>query len=117
MAEALAALKAGYEKAIADGNGAWPDAAALARALSGLRFHGFTGEITIRPEDHQGLQDQLLGTTKTSSAYPFDILDNMLLFPGALVTPPAGQISLQWLKTITPALMNDPSIRHYSAAP
>ncbi|MBV9654040.1 MAG: ABC transporter substrate-binding protein, partial [Acetobacteraceae bacterium] len=101
MAEALAALKAGYEKAIADNNGAWPDSGALANALSGLKFRAFTGEITIRPEDHQGLQDQLLGTTATSSAYPFDTLDKMMLFPGATVTTPAGQISVQWLKTIT----------------
>ena len=115
MAQAIAALKAGYEKAISDGGGAWPDSAALATALSGLKFRALTGEVTIRPEDHQGLQDQLLGTTAVSSAYPFDVLDDMLLFPGAMVTPPAGQISLEWLKTIKPELLNDPRIRSYRA--
>ena len=62
MAQALRALQAAYEKALEAGNGEWPDTEALVDALEGLEFRGLSRPVKIR-EDHQGLEDQMLGTT------------------------------------------------------
>ncbi|MDQ1081953.1 ABC transporter substrate-binding protein [Pseudoroseomonas cervicalis] len=104
MAQAVFAMKAGYEKAIAAKGGGWPNDAELAAAFKGLEFPSLTGRIRIR-EDGQGLEDQLIGTTLQTDKYPFPVMTDMVVFPAASVTAPVGQKSLDWLKTLTPAVL------------
>ncbi len=104
MAQAVFAMKAGYEKAIAAKGGGWPNDAELAAAFKGLEFPSLTGTIRIR-EDGQGLEDQLIGTTIQTDKYPFPVMTDMVVFPAASVTAPVGQKSLDWLKTLTPAVL------------
>ncbi|WP_157136187.1 ABC transporter substrate-binding protein [Teichococcus cervicalis] len=104
MAQAVFAMKAAYEKAIAAKGGGWPNDAELAAAFKGLEFPSLTGSIRIR-EDGQGLEDQLIGTTVQTDKYPFPVMTDMVVFPAASVTTPVGQKSLDWLKTLTPAVL------------
>lgn len=101
VSQALSALKGAYEKAMADNGGEWPSDEQVINALEGLTFAGLGREVTIR-EDHQGVEDQLLGTTIRVDGYDFALLDNMMMFDGEPITTPVGQISADWLQTLTP---------------
>jgi len=105
IAQALAALKAAYERAIAAKGGAWPSDAELAEAFRGLEFKSPTSTIRIR-EDGQGLEDQLVGLSSHGEKFPFAVPEKMILFPAPLVSTPVGQKSTDWLKTLTPDFIN-----------
>lgn len=105
MAQAVFAMKAGYEKAIAAKGGAWPTDAELAAAFRGLEFPSLTGSVTIR-EDGQGLENQLIGTSLHTDKYPFAVMNDMVVFDAATITTPVGQKSAEWLKTLKPEILN-----------
>lgn len=104
MAQAIYALKAGYERAIAAKGGGWPNDAELAAAFRGLEFPSPTGRVRIR-EDGQGLEAQLIGTTVHTDRYPFPVMTDMVVFPPEMVTAPVGQNSIAWLKTLKPEMV------------
>lgn len=104
MAQAFSALQAGYARAIAANGGNWPNAAQLAASFKGLEYATLTGRMRIR-EDGQGLEPQLMGTTLHHEAVPHAVMTDMIIFPPELVTTPAGQRSVDWLRTLTPAIM------------
>jgi branched-chain amino acid transport system substrate-binding protein len=104
MAQALNALQAAYEKAIEAGGGEWPDTEAVVDAMEGLEFRGLSRPVKIR-EDHQGLEDQMLATTIHVDDYDFAVLDNMMIFPAEAITGPVGQISEEWVQTLSPAMV------------
>lgn len=104
MAQAFAALQAGYARAIAANGGNWPNAAQLAASFKGLEYETLTGRMRIR-EDGQGLEPQLMGTTLHHDSVPHAVMTDMIVFPPELVTTPAGQRSVDWLKTLTPAIL------------
>lgn len=104
MAQAVAAMKAGIERAVAAKGGEWPTDAELAAAFKGLEFPSPTSTVRIR-EDGQGLENQLIGTSHHSDRYPFAVLTDMVVFPADLVTTPVGQKSADWLKTLTPDIV------------
>lgn len=112
MIQALDGLVAGYDKAIKANKGQWPSTEQLAEAMHGLKFRGLTNEVKIR-EDGQGLEDQLLGTTKKVAAYPFPILDKVEIYPAEMAIAPVGQKSVDWVKTIKPELLKDPRIKTF----
>lgn len=109
MAQAVAALQAGYELAIKRNNGAWPTEEQLADALHHVEFSGLTNKVAIR-EDGQGLEWQMWGVTKAVPEYNFKVLDKITLYPPELVTAPVGQNSLQWVTTLKPDMLKDPRI-------
>lgn len=114
MAQAFAGLQAGYDKAIKANGGKWPSREQLIDAMEGLTFKAWGQPVTIRPEDHQGLESQLVGVTKTDPAYGFKVLDNMMLFePKGIMNPP-GTKSVDWLKTLGPDFvkMTVPTFKH-----
>jgi branched-chain amino acid transport system substrate-binding protein len=101
MAQAVWALKAAVEKAVAAKSGGWPSDAELAAAFRGLTFPTPTSTITLR-EDGQGLEDQIVGLSSFNDRFPFAVPKDMMLFPGAQVSAPVGQKSTDWLKTLKP---------------
>ena len=105
MAAALSALKAAYEKAIEANGGGWPATDDLIAAMEGLEFRGLTRPVRIR-EDHQGLEDQLIGVTARSEEYPFAVIDEIVVFPSDMLYTPVGQISVEWLATLTPDILD-----------
>ena len=104
MAQAFAALEAVYAKAIA-AEGKWPNKEQVAKAMIGLKFQAFGRPVEIRA-DGQGIEDQLIGTTRSNSAYPFKVMDKMTIFPASKMMPPVGQKSDAWIKTLTPEILN-----------
>lgn len=104
MAQAVWALKAAIEKAVAAKNGGWPSDAELAAAFRGLTFPTPTSTITLR-EDGQGLEDQIVGVSSFNDRFPFAVPKDMMLYPGATVSAPVGQKSTDWLKTLQPSMI------------
>jgi branched-chain amino acid transport system substrate-binding protein len=102
MQQAFAALKGAYEKAIAANGGKWPNREQVIDAAEDLPFKGWGREIVMRKGDHQGVESQLVGITKTAPGYDFKVLDNMMIFDGAKITTPVGMKSVDWLKTLGP---------------
>ena len=77
--------------------------ASTVRSPAGIEFAtGFGRPVTLRPEDNQGLEAQLVGVTKTVAGYDFKLLDNMMIFDPKVITNPAGVRSVEWLKTLKP---------------
>ena len=112
MAQALTGLKTGYETAMKANDGKWPSVEQVAEAMRKMEFKAFGGTVRMR-EDGQGLEDQMLGVTKKGDAYPFMIMDKMMLVPGALVTAPVGTKSVQWVKTIKPEILQDAQLKTF----
>jgi branched-chain amino acid transport system substrate-binding protein len=94
--QAIAALKAAYEKAISDNGVDWPSEDQLLAALEGLTFQGLGRPITLR-EDNQGIEDQLMGTSVQTGNYPFATMQNIMIFDGDELTTPVGQNSIEWV--------------------
>lgn len=105
MAQSFAALQAAYQKASTGNGGKFPNKEQLVDAMKDLRFQAFGRPITIR-SDGQGVEDQLIGVTRRVDGYPFPVIDNMMIFPGAKIMPPAGQKSEEWIATLKPELIN-----------
>lgn len=101
IAQALWALKAATEKAVAAKNGGWPSDLELAAAFRGLTFPTPTSTITLR-EDGQGLEDQIVGLSSFNDRFPFAVPKEMMLYAGAEVSAPVGKISTDWVKTLKP---------------
>jgi branched-chain amino acid transport system substrate-binding protein len=112
MVQGLDGLVAGYDKAIKDNKGQWPSTEQVAEAMRNIEFRGLTNTVKMR-EDGQGLEDQILGITKKVPEYPFPILDQVTVFPAALITTPVGKKSPEWVKTINAGILKDPSIKTY----
>ena len=112
MAQALVGLKTGYEAAIKANGGKWPGPDQVAEAMRKMTFKAYGRDIKMR-DDGQGLEDQLLGITKRLPQYPFAVMDKMMLVPADMVTAPAGQMSLEWIKTINPAILKSDRLKSY----
>lgn len=112
MAQALSALEAAYERAIARNDGAWPNQEQLAAAFEGLQFQGYGRPLTIR-EDNQGVEAQLLGTTTSSDDHDFAVLENIMIFDGAALTTPVGETSIDWVGTLTPEFVDEAPVDVY----
>ena len=112
---AVAAIQAvvdGYNAAIKQNGGNWPTTEQVADAMHKLTFRGLTRPVTMR-EDGQGLEDQMLGVTKMTPAYPFPIIDGLTIYPAALVQNPVGTKSPDWVKTLKIDMLKDPRIKAY----
>lgn len=104
MVQALTAMKLAYEKAIAANQGKWPDTEQVVDAMRTLTYRGLSRPISMR-EDGQALQGQLYGVTAQSPDYPFPIVQQLRFYPAEHLTPPVGEKSVDWVKTLTPALL------------
>ena len=71
--------------------------------------------MTLRAEDNQGIEAQLVGTTKRADGYDFMVLDDMMIFDSAKITTPAGQqildrIADKWSLLVI-ALLDEKTLR------
>ncbi len=104
MAQAFSALQAAYDKASKAAGGKWPNREQVVDAMQGLTFQGWGHPVTLR-EDNQGIEAQLVGTTKRAEGYDFMVLDDMMIFDSSKIVNPPGQKTGDWLKTLTPDLI------------
>ena len=109
---AVQAVADAYNAALKAHGGAWPSTEQVADAMHGLKFRGLTRPVQMR-EDGQGLEDQMLGVTKTTPAYPFPVIQGLTVYPGAMVQNPVGTKSPEWVKTLKPELLKDPRIKTF----
>lgn len=111
-AAALYAIVDAYNAALKTANGGWPAPEQVADAMRSLKFRGLTRPVTMR-EDGQGLEDQMLGVTKMTSAYPFPVIEGLTIYPADLVQNPVGTKSPEWVKTIKPEILKDARIKKF----
>ncbi len=110
MVQALEAITLAYEKSLKAHAGAWPTTEQLAATLRTLEYRGLSRPIRIR-EDGQAMQGQLYGVTLEHSAYPFPQVGELMFYPAELVSPPVGEISAKWVKTLKPDLLQSKLIQ------
>lgn len=111
-AAAVYAIADAYNAALKTSGGKWPTTEQVADAMRSLKFRGLTRPVTMR-EDGQGLEDQMLGVTKMTPAYPFPVIDHLTIYPGALVQNPVGTKSPEWVKTLKPEMLKDSRIKTF----
>lgn len=110
MIQALKAVTGAYKKAIAQNGGKWPTTDQIAATLRTLEYRGLSRPIRMR-EDGQALQGQLLGVTRKDKSQPFPIAGDLTFYPAELVAAPVGQQSVDWVKTLKPAMLQDKRIQ------
>jgi branched-chain amino acid transport system substrate-binding protein len=108
MAQAFAALQAAYDKAAEANGGSWPSRDQVIDAMDGLEFRGHGRPITIR-EDNQGVEDQLIGVSRTAEGYDFPIIDEIMIFDAEDIMPPVGQMSLDWIDSLDASFLETPA--------
>jgi branched-chain amino acid transport system substrate-binding protein len=97
MAQAILALKAGYEKAQGSG-GAAPSPDAVVGALEKLEFETPSGTIRMAlGKGHQAIEETAYGVVKNEGGKV--TLTNVKRFPADKVNPPEGQKSADWIKS------------------
>ncbi|MNX83971.1 hypothetical protein D3C86_1157500 [compost metagenome] len=112
MVQGIQGLKAGYEKAIKDNNGAWPTPEQVAAAMHDVSFKGYGREVKMHRADGQALEAQLFGVTKKSDKYPFKVLSDITIVPAELVTPGVTDTSMAWIeKSLTPDVLKSDQIK------
>ena len=109
---AVQAVADAYNAAIKSNSGNWPSTEQVADAMRTLKFRGLTRPVSMR-EDGQGLEDQMLGLTKNTAAYPFAVLEGLTIYPGDMVQNPVGTKSPEWVKTLKTDLLKDPRIKAF----
>ena len=111
-AAAVQAVADAYNAAMKANAGNWPSTEQVADSMRKLKFRGQTRPVTMR-EDGQGLEDQMLGVSKMTPAYPFPVLEGLTIYPGEMVQNPVGTKSPEWVKTLTPNLLKDSRIKSF----
>lgn len=111
-AQALQALVAAYDKAIATNSVEWPSEDQLLAAFDGLEFQAYGRPITLR-EDNQGIEAQLMGTSVQGGDYPFATLENMMIFDGTQLLAPVGQTSTDWIKGLDASFIDKVEVATY----
>ncbi len=93
MAQALLGVKAAADKAGS------ADQDAVIGALRGLEWEGPSGKVTMAlANGHQAIQDTAYGTYKYDKDAGKAVLVDVVRFPAECVNPPAGKISIDWIK-------------------
>jgi branched-chain amino acid transport system substrate-binding protein len=72
--------------------GGWPDDDAIIGQLEGMGYSGPAGYVYIRPDNHQGYKDAVIGFSKNVPEYQFPILDpdRIITIPIRNITAPPG---------------------------
>ncbi len=96
---ALAGLKAAYEKAIDQAGGRWPKTDDVVKAFETLAWEGPLGKLTMRA-DHQAVHGGLIGLTKFNPQYGFSTLEKTVELPADQIMPPVGVKSPDWIGTL-----------------
>ena len=84
-------LKTAIEKANRLAGG-WPEDDAIISLIEGMMIAGPAGYVYIRPDNHQGYKDAIIGFTKNLPDYPFPVLDpnRIIVIPIRNITAPPG---------------------------
>lgn len=103
MAQAIYSIKVALEENWNGEHDSLKDA--LLAGWKNLELNDLTGNLAIR-EDNQAVEGQLVGVTSKSDEHDFMVLNNLMLFPGELITPPIGVKAQEWLKEISSDMLD-----------
>lgn len=106
MVNSFIVLQAAYERAIADNNGAWPNAQQLVAAMEGLTVETMTGVMTFR-EDNDSAVDQIVGQVGRIEGVNRPVLTNMVRYSGEAMMPPLGTDPIAWISTLESGFFAD----------
>jgi branched-chain amino acid transport system substrate-binding protein len=97
--QAIAIYKQAVEKAGALVGG-WPTIEEISNAVVGLSIQTPSGHLMMR-EDHNGIEDVLVGVSKMTPDFPFPILDpkRMEVYPAHMVNAPVGIRTVDWINS------------------
>jgi branched-chain amino acid transport system substrate-binding protein len=68
------------------------DSDALVQALEGMTLELPRGPVTLRKEDHQAILGMVWGRTRRHPDFPFPVLADLQVFPGADITPAVEEV-------------------------
>jgi branched-chain amino acid transport system substrate-binding protein len=97
--QALAGLKAAYEKAIEAAGGRWPKTDDVVKAFEGLTWQVPFGTVTMR-SDHQAVHGGIVGLSRFSPQFGFATIERIAEFQAADLMPPVGVKTPDWVKTL-----------------
>ncbi len=97
--QALAGLRAAFEKAMDQNGGRWPTTEQVIKAFEGLTWQSPYGSVTMRP-DHQAVHGAIVGITKFDPVYGFDTMNRIIVFKPEEIMPPLGMKTQDWMKTL-----------------
>jgi branched-chain amino acid transport system substrate-binding protein len=97
--QALAGLRAAYEKALDQAGGRWPTTENVIKAFEGLEWRTPYGPITMR-SDHQATHGGIAGLTKFNPTFGFPTLDRLVVMRAEEINPPLGTKTLDWVATL-----------------
>ena len=97
--QALAGMKAAFEKAIDQGGGKWPKTEEVITVLENLTWQTPYGPVTMR-RDHQAVHDGALGLTKFNAKFGFPTLERVVAVRAQEIMPPLGTNTLNWVGEI-----------------
>ena len=97
MYQAVAGVKAVYEKATKDAGGKWPTPDQVIKAFEGIEYRVPPGRTMVIRADHNGIEPAIIGVTKQTGQYPFAVLDKVRVFPPDEVNPPLGMKTNDWI--------------------
>ncbi len=100
--QALAGLRAAYEKAMDQNGGRWPNTDEVIKSFEGLTWDSPYGTVTMR-SDHQAVHGAIVGITKFDPVYGFDTMTHIIAFKAEEIMPPLGVKTHEWLKTLKPS--------------
>jgi branched-chain amino acid transport system substrate-binding protein len=103
MYQAIAGVKAAYEKAMKASGGKWPSAEQVGRAFDGLEYRVPPGRPHLVRRDHNAVEPAIMGVTRQTGQHPFAALDKVTIYPPDEVNPPVGTKMEDWIQSWKPA--------------
>jgi len=102
-AQAILSAKIGYDKAMKDNGGSFPNQDQVIAAMKGAKFQSFSTMVDYALADgHQAITESAYGITKYDSESGEVGVTEVKFFPAECVMPPAGQTSVEWIKAGMP---------------
>ncbi len=98
------ALKAAYDRAMAQNGGNWPTAEELAKAMVGVHLNTVLGPLDIRT-DHNAAYHEEYGVSMHSPQYPFAVFNRVVHLPADLIMAPVGTTAEAWIASLGPSYL------------
>lgn len=100
----LQALKAAYDRAMAQNGGKWPSTDELAKAMVGVHLNTVLGPLDIRT-DHNAAYHEEYGVSAHSPQYPFAVFNRVVHFPADVIMAPVGTTADAWIASLQPSYL------------
>ncbi len=98
-AQAILTAKYGYDKAMKDNGGTFPDQNQVIAAIKGSTFESFSTTVNFALADgHQAITEHVYGLSKYDEETGEPTATDVKFYPAECVMPPDGQSSVDWIE-------------------